>query len=270
MRVLAVDWSGAAAPAAQRRGIWTACAEDGRLCTLVGGRTREEAVDAVRHEPTPAPSSPASTSPSRCPPGTLDAIGVADGPGLWERVAEDGEGWLARCEPPFWGRPGRRRPRFTGQEWRRTEVAAPAGARTPKSSFQIGGAGAVGTASLRGMPQLRRLRGAGFAVWPFDPAGSAPTVVEVYPRWWTGPVVKSSAEARRRHLAGLGAGLPPRLHPVVSGSADAFDAACTAIALSTGGWSLPPPDGIDRIDGPGAGAQEERANEDSDDELEWA
>jgi len=250
VRVLAVDWSGAAAPAVQRRGIWTACAEDGRLCTLVGGRTREEAIDAVRHELDAGAALAGFDFSFSLPAWYLDAIGVADGPGLWERVAEDGEGWLVRCEPPFWGRPGRRRPRFTGRdEWRRTEVAAPAGARRPKSSFQIGGAGAVGTASLRGMPQLRRLRAAGVAVWPFDPAGSAPTVVEIYPRWWTGPVVKSSAEARCRHLAGLGTGLPRRLHPVASGSADAFDAACTAIALSTGGWSLPPVDGIDRIEG---------------------
>ena len=47
----------------------------------------------------------------------------------------------------------------------------------PKSVFQIGGAGSVGTASLRGMPVLQRLREAGFAVWPFDrPERSG--------RWW--------------------------------------------------------------------------------------
>ena len=36
----------------------------------------------------------------------------------------------------------------------------------PKSTFQIGGAGAVGTGSLRGMPHLLTLREAGCAVWP--------------------------------------------------------------------------------------------------------
>jgi len=125
----------------------------------------------------------------------------------------------------------------------------PPGGRRPKSTFQIGGAGAVGTASLRGMPYLRRLRADGIAIWPFDPAGSGPALAEVYPRWWTGPVVKSSGPARQRHLAALGSGLPGRLRAVACGSADAFDAACTALALSVGGWSLPAGDEIDRIEG---------------------
>jgi hypothetical protein len=250
VRVLAVDWSGAAAPAAQRRGIWTACAEDGRLRTLVGGRTRDEAVDAVSRELDAGAALVGFDFSFSLPAWYLHALGVVDGPGLWDRVTAEGECWLASCEPPFWGQPGRRRPSFAGEdEFRRTERAAPPGARRPKSTFQVGGAGAVGTASLRGMPHLRRLRRAGVAVWPFDRAGSGPVVAEVYPRWWTGAVVKSSAAARDRHLAALRDGLPARLVPVASRSADAFDAACTALALSIGGWSLPAGDEIDRIEG---------------------
>ena len=76
---------------------------------------------------------------------------------------------------------------------------------TPKSPFQIGGAGSVGTASLRGMPVLVRLREAGFRVWPFDaPALVAkaprPLVVEMYTRLKTGAVQKSNAVARAAYL----------------------------------------------------------------------
>src|SRR5580658_616882 len=92
---------------------------------------------------------------------------------------------------------------------------------TPKSPFQIGGSGSVGTGSLRAMPFLLRLREAGFRVWPFEdaaletkdrsrsPAGmttrkattsARPLVVEMYTRLMTGAVAKSNAEARRAYL----------------------------------------------------------------------
>ena len=138
----------------------------------------------------------------------LDQLGVHDGPELWEVVARDGESWLRECAPPFWDGAGRGRP--VQQDLRDTEraVAGFAGV-SPKSTFQIGGAGSVGTASLRGMPLLSRLRAAGFAVWPFDdPAW--PMVLEVWPRLFTGPVVKSNADgagglcARPRPAAGGG------------------------------------------------------------------
>lgn len=56
-------------------------------------------------------------------------------------------------------------------ELRRTDRERPAvGGIRPTSGFQIGGAGAVGTGAVRGMPMLARLRAAGFAIWPFDAA----------------------------------------------------------------------------------------------------
>ena len=57
--------------------------------------------------------------------------------------------------------------------------------------FQIGGAGAVGTGSIRGMPHLLTLADSGFTIWPFV-SGGLPTVVEIYPRALTGPVNKGS------------------------------------------------------------------------------
>jgi hypothetical protein len=155
----------------------------------------------------------------------LDQLGVHDGPGLWDVVAEQGEAWLRDCKPPFWGRPGRPRP--DQHHLRDTEraVAAFAG-MSPKSTFQIGGAGSVGTASLRGMSLLVRLRAAGFAVWPFDEPGW-PMAVEIWPRLFTGPLFKRRSEARVEYA--LRRGLPPE----IAVTEDAFDAAVSAFGM----WS---------------------------------
>jgi hypothetical protein len=126
---------------------------------------------------------------------------------LWELVAWEGEGWLRDSPEPFWGRPGRRRPELAPEDaLRRSERQINVHGILPKSTFQTGGAGAAGTGSLRGMPLLLQLRRAGFSIWPFDPP-RLPMVVEIYPRLLTGPVVKSSREARLRYLAYRGS--PP-------------------------------------------------------------
>jgi hypothetical protein len=125
----------------------------------------------------------------------------------------------------------------------RAEIADPlAAARiagiAPKSVFQIGGAGAVGTGSLRGMPGLLRLRSAGFKIWPFDvPSLEEPLVVEIYTRLMTGAVTKSSEAARTVYLAkkrresGLYAGISRRVLARAKASEDAFDALVTAMVM---------------------------------------
>jgi Protein of unknown function (DUF429) len=116
---------------------------------------------------------------------------------------------------------------------RRTEAALDAvGGIRPKSTFQVGGAGSVGTGSIRGFPVLARLRAAGFAVWPFDTPAVPPVVVEIYPRALTGAVVKSNAAARHAYLAQLQPELPGALHDLAVASEDAFDAAVSAIVMS--------------------------------------
>ena len=168
---------------------------------------------------------------------------------FWEKVAAgQGERWLAReCEDVarderFWGKPHKRPEQFCGEGYRRmmrgtdwenkvaqsldggdAERAAKMKGITPKSPFQIGGSGSVGTGSLRAMPFLLRLREAGFRVWPFEdaalgsansrsPAGmttrkatattsASPLVVEMYTRLMTGAVAKSNAAARKKYLA---------------------------------------------------------------------
>lgn len=155
--------------------------------------------------------------------------GAGDAEELWAVVAARGERWLRECPAPFWGRPGTRRPPPDPARplWRRTERASP---HRPLSTFQVGGAGAVGTGSLRGMPLLARLRAAGAAVWPQD-AASHLTVVEIYPREMTGPVVKSDPAARRARVA-ADPRVPAAAADAVAASEDAFDAAFSALALA--------------------------------------
>jgi hypothetical protein len=160
--------------------------------------------------------------------------GVRTARELWALVAEEGEAWLRACLPPFWGRPGTRRPALDPARpgFRRTELEVPAIAGTrPKSVFQIGGAGAVGTGSLRGMPLLHRLHAEGFAVWPFDPPGW-PVVVEIYPRLLTERVVKSSRAACEDYLRRRYPGLNPRWLQPAASSEDAFDAAVSALVMA--------------------------------------
>jgi hypothetical protein len=109
----------------------------------------------------------------------------------------------------------------------------------PKSVFQIGGAGAVGTASLRGIPYLLKLRAAGFGVWPCDAPAleRSPMVVEIYTRLMTGAVNKSSEKARTEYLAkkrkesALYAGLSRSVLAKAKGSEDAFDALVSAMVM---------------------------------------
>jgi hypothetical protein len=157
--------------------------------------------------------------------------GARTAPEFWDIAACEGERWLAACEPPFWGRPGRRKPLDDGACLRTTDRECSCrDLGRPKSVFQVGGAGAVGTGSIRGMPALRALHDAGYAVWPFC-APAAHTLVEIYPRALTGPVVKSNRPAREKHLTHHFPSLPSALRATAESSEDAFDAAVSALRM---------------------------------------
>jgi hypothetical protein len=100
----------------------------------------------------------------------------------------------------------------------------------PKSVFQIGGAGAVGAGSIRGMPLLCQLHLAGAMVWPFTDRGH-PRVVEIYPRLLTGPVRKSDPVARRALLKTRYPRLASEYVDLAAMSDDAFDAAVSALVM---------------------------------------
>ena len=231
MSVLAVDWSGRRL--GEQRYLWIAEAVDGVLVGLEAGRSRVALIDhlvaRVEADPTLVVGFDFSFS---LPVWFLDDRGYATAPELWDAATSEGEAWLQSSAPPFWGRPGRPRPLLT-EHFRITEarIGAVGGIR-PKSTFQIGGAGSVGTGSVRGFPALVRLRTAGFAIWPFDVPARPPVVVEIYPRTLTGAVVKSDPAARVAHLNRHHPALDPELRARAIASEDAFDAAVSALVMS--------------------------------------
>lgn len=228
-RVVAVDWSGDKGPGQRKKiwaGVWTegASGSGGRFA-LEGGRTREElgAWLVGMAEETPRMVVGVDFCFSY-PAWFLEEQGAKTAPEFWKMVVERGEHWLSKeCEDVrFWGRAGisrtgKKPPEFCGDSghrmFRRADEACKVRSKildpeqalkvkgiAPKSPFQIGGAGAVGTGTLRGIPLLLRLAEAGFSVWPFSPA-HMPMVLEIYPRLLTGPVNKSNYEARKAYLA---------------------------------------------------------------------
>ena len=225
-RAIAVDWSGARTGAARK--IWVAEAVDGRLEALEGGRDRDAVVDWLCARRLAVPRAVVGIDFSfSYPAWFLDARGWRQPMQIWRGVAEHGEGWLADCPAPFWGRPGTRR--GPEPQLRACEEGWSVRGIQPKSVFQIGGAGAVGTGTVRGIPHLPRLAAAGWAIWPYEPAGRH-TVCEIWPRLFTGPLPKSDPARRAAWLRGRG--LSGRLLERSAASDDAFDAAASALALS--------------------------------------
>jgi hypothetical protein len=272
-RVIAVDWSGDRSSAGQRRkiwaGEWTAGAGGpvfGGRVALESGRTRIEVADWLVECAWETPRMVVGFD--FCfsfPQWFVRECGAATAIEFWALVASGhGERWLAPgcADKRFWGRPHKRPAEFSGARLHRmlratdidcklaalipeAERAARVRGISPKSVFQIGGAGSVGTASLRGIPVLRRLRQAGFAVWPFDrPDAKRPLVVEMYTRLNTGPVRKSSAEARATYLRkkrtedAAYAALPRGMMEKARASEDAFDALVSCMVMTARRWEF--------------------------------
>lgn len=229
MECLAVDWSGALTGAASR--IWIARATDGVLTDLCAPGTRSAVRDVLLQRRQNASPVLAGLDFSFSVPAWYAAArGWTDVTDVWTAARDEGEMWLRDCTPPFWGRPGTRRPHDVAQGLRATELASAAG-RQPKSVFQVGGAGSVGTGSIRGMPMLLELRAAGWAVWPFDVAATH-TIVEIYPRLFTGAVVKRRADAREDWLAQHLPALASEFRRMMRASEDAFDAGVSALRMT--------------------------------------
>jgi Protein of unknown function (DUF429) len=225
-RVIAVDWSGRAKGAAEA--IWLARVDEGRLVELDNGLDRREAVAAViehaqREERTIAGFDFAFSFPR----WYCAQNGWTTGVEVWRAMRDSSDDLLKGCEPPFWGRAGTSAQQ-QGDPYRETDKAV---AGNPKSVFQIAGAGAVGTGSLRGMPHLVDLAGAGFAIWPFDPPGW-PLAIEIYPRVFAPAVVKSRQGERRAYVERHFPDQDPVLRERAAGSEDAFDAAVSALAMA--------------------------------------
>jgi hypothetical protein len=218
--MLAIDWSGASR--GEGRALWLAEGRGGFVTRLEGGRTRDEVVALLLEE---------AERDRRLVVGLDFAFGLpewyarsrgaASAVEVWKLVAREGESWLRDPQPPFWRA---KNPRLGHAELRRTELEVAATGIRPKSVFQLGGAGQVGTSSLRGMPYLLVLAER-FAVWPFE-RPRLPLVVEIYPRLF-------------RTVA------PP------APNEHARDAAASAVALSswTGDWTELPLDPACALEG---------------------
>ena len=230
MRIIAVDWSGAIHTAHNH--IWLAEATPSSgLIRLECGRNRTELATHLLSLP-PGGLVVGFDFAFSFPAWFAHELGIAAAPQLWAHVAAEGEQWLARCEPPFWGRPGKPRPIQTQPTLRCTDATVPrTNGIAPKSVFQVGGAGAVGTGSLRGMPVLHALHSHGARVWPFTDRGW-PLVLEIYPRLLTGSVRKSNASAREALIDARYPSLREDFRRAAIASEDAFDAAVSALEMA--------------------------------------
>ncbi len=228
MRVLAIDWSGK--NKREEEFLWLAEVCDGQLVSLQNGFTREQLIEKVVASAEKDPDTVVGLDFAfSFPRWWCLQRGWCDVQEVWAAMAADGDELLEACELPLWGRPGKPNPHPPDRRFRRTERED--GGGMAKSVFQIGGAGAVGTGSIRGMPHLITLARHGFGIWPFDGA-PRPLVIEIYPRALTGPVKKNKWTARREFLDKH---FPEQSAPMrerAAGSEDSFDAAVSALVIA--------------------------------------
>ena len=234
-RVIAIDWSGAKSGAKSK--IWLAEVRDGRLTRLESGRDRREVVAHVIDHASADPGVVVGLDFAFSFPrwyseqlGTtsIEELSIEN---VWNLVAEQGEDWLRNCPDPFWGKPGRGKPELPEHFRLSEKCASKTKGANPKSVFQIAGAGAVGTGSIRGMPYLTKLREARFSIWPFHEV-QTPLVIEIYPRLLTGSVNKSDLDERQAYLARGFPEIDDGLACKAASSEDAFDAAVSAVVMS--------------------------------------
>jgi hypothetical protein len=231
LMLVTIDWSGRLDDRGQT--TWMAVIEDGVFARLENGRSRPELRDElIRLRGTSSRLVVGIDFAFGFPRWYAKANGWTCGRDIWRAAFRDGESWLTSRAGLFWGRTTKR-PEYPGDPLRRTERAV---GGSPGSIFQIGGAGAVGTGSIRGMRVLHELAEAGFTIWPFDPGGDA-TIVEIYPRLFTGKVVKSSAQACLQHLNAHYPNdeLPDLFRGMAAATEDAFDAAVSALEMARSG-----------------------------------
>lgn len=256
-KVIAIDWSGSRKDAAQRQKIWACKArieQDSFVVdTLECGKTREEVVAWLNFLRAEDPSIVVGLDFAFSFPANFhghDGIESRLSGRSWRKylayAKQYGEGILETCPAPFWGHAGRKKPDdltfakcSDGKRLRLTESIDVGGSGKPKQVFQIGGAGSVGTGSLRGMPVLSDLRSSGWSVWPFEEPTRA-TIAEIYPGClydWN--VKKSDVSARERYLKklekseGTALNVPDRwLWARAIASDDAFDAFISCIAMA--------------------------------------
>lgn len=234
MRFVAIDWSGRKIRPEEK--IWVAEVEEGSVVSLRNGRNRDEIRDYLGSYLETAKEVVVGLDFAfSFPEWWCQEQGFQSMRDVWSFVAENGEQILEDPGPPFFGRAGTRAPLHAAQ-WRTADKDVKP---RPKSPFQIGGSGHVGTGSIRGMPMLLELSDQGFSIWPIQEPGRA-TLVEIYPRVFAPGVTKTRYRDRAAHLERHFPELQGPLFDLAACSDDAFDAAISAISMSRNWPQLPP------------------------------
>lgn len=223
-RFVVVDWSANSTPKVGRDSIWIAHHEPSGAIEVTNLATRAAAeafiVDLVESDSTSSTLLGVDFSLGY-PEGTAGALGLSGPPwsAMWdllaERIDDDDRNAnnrfavaaalnqrLTGRAGPFWGCPPTqatptlaatkpRPPAGVLDEWRRVEARLRTHGHRPFSSWQLLGAGAVGSQSLLGIPMIARLRrrlDGRVDVWPFTTGFARPTlgdgavvVAEVWP-----------------------------------------------------------------------------------------
>lgn len=248
MRTIAVDWSGAVANDGAK-GIAIAVAEEGVLTDIIPGpshatpKGRKEAIEYLLNQRAECGEEliVGLDFAFSLPAWYLKEKGFRDAPALWEHAHSQGEGWWeaegSRTTTPFWRADKAGKPDFEGKAELRSTEQDPAikklAGSSPRSAFQLSGAGSVGSSTVRGLPRLHELREAGFNIWPWD-APKAPLVLEVWPRIAVGGSTKSSPTERVKVIKKLVDSKRLSTDVAMYACADdnAFDAVLTALWLA--------------------------------------
>jgi precorrin-8X/cobalt-precorrin-8 methylmutase len=226
-RYVVVDWSANSSPKLGRDSIWIAVHDRDGSNSVTNLATRAAAevflVELFESDTTSTTLVGVDFSLGY-PQGTAAALGLTGPPwqAMWDVIAEhvtdDDRNannrfgvaaafnrTLTGGPAPFWGCPPSRvaptlaptkpRPGGAFAEWRTVEIQLRADGHRPFSSWQLYGAGAVGSQSLLGIPTIARLRdrlGERVDVWPFTTGLASPTldhgavvVAEVWPSMLT-------------------------------------------------------------------------------------
>ena len=254
-RFVAIDWSGARLPSAQRRAIVRCVVEgppgDLRVTSLQGGYDRQETVGWLAEcAADGVPTLVGLDFPFSYAIPFLDHRDVTDYSALLAHMSslEAAQTFIDACGK-WWSECGDDGNRFTRRGVER--LPRTRGAESPlralrdgNGSYRYVGARQVGKAAITGISAIAKLKqwAPTVRVWPFeDPAGAPFVLAEIWPRLALEGIVKSNADARERYVRALGrqgTQLGPEHQRLAMRSDHAIDALAAAVEMASGRWPV--------------------------------